>query len=79
MEETLGNYSSEFDVDTYLTSRFPVPGQVTDEYEYILWEFALQNLHEFFRKKSLEESIDINGLKVFDYGCGLCGIAGRLH
>ena len=67
MEETLGDYSKEFDVETYLTSRFPVPGQ---EYESLVRQFAVRNLHEFFRKKSLEDSMDVDKFKVLDYGCG---------
>ena len=71
MEETFGDYSKGFDVDTFLTSRFAaVPGQGTQEYESLLREFAMRNLHDFFRKKSLEESTDVDELKVLDYGCG---------
>ena len=72
MEETLGDYSKEFDVDTYLTSRFLVPGQGIQEHESLMREFAVRNLHEFFsiRKKPLEDSMDVDELKVLDYGCG---------
>ena len=68
--ETLGSYSKGFDVDNYLTFQFPDPGQRTQDYENLLRDFAVRNLHKFFRKKSLDESTDVDELKVLDYGCG---------
>ena len=68
MAETLNEYSNGFDVEAYLTSRFVDPRCQEDE--SLVRNFALQNLHDYFRKKSPVAVEGSTNFKVLDYGCG---------
>ena len=68
MAETQNEYSNGFDVDAYLTSRFADPRCQEDE--SLVRNFALQNIHDYFRKKSPVAVEGSTNFKVLDYGCG---------
>ena len=61
------DYSIDFDVDSYLVSRFTSPGHesYTGDYEHQMRDFAIQKLQEFFQSKSFSSNCS-----VLDYGSG---------
>ena len=61
------DYSMEFDIDSYLLSRFTSPGHESHigGYEHRMRDFAIQKLQEFFHSKSFSSSCS-----VLDYGSG---------
>ena len=59
------NWKDEFDPEMYLRSRYPCPGTVKNHFA----EFLLRCLHQFQTKLS-SSSINSDGIRVLEYGCG---------